>query len=129
MRCEAPSARARFNDRNCLRAAEAFPHCGELASQQTAKDGMHVGSGVVISETRLLGFAVITVGRMVEAFAHVIRECERAVAADPLGEEVSDPRHARYPPATVKPGPACIPFPEPSKTSSSAPSKSPNQSL
>src|SRR5260370_11588773 len=103
MRCEAHHARGRFNDRKFLRAAEAFPHFGELASQQTAKDGMHVGTGVVISETRVLAFAVITVDRMVEAFAHVIRESERAVAADPPGEEVSESRHAPYPPTTLKP--------------------------
>ncbi len=106
MRCEVPRACARFNDRKFLRASEAFPHFGELASQQTAKDGMHVGTGVVISETRVLAFAVITVDRMVEAFAHVIRESERAVAADPLGEEFSERRHARYAPATLKPGSA-----------------------
>src|SRR2546425_1410925 len=105
MRCEAPHACARFNDRKFLRASEAFPHFGELASQQTAKDGMHVGTGVVISETCLLGFTVITVDRMVEAFAHVIRECERAVAADPLGEEVNRRRHAPFRPATLEAGP------------------------
>src|SRR6266705_146101 len=106
MRCEAPRACARFNDRKFLRASAALPHFSALAKQQTAKDGMHVGTGVVIGETRLLGFAVITVDRMVEAFAHVIRECERAVAADPLGEEFSERRHARYAPATLKPGSA-----------------------
>src|SRR3989442_13986045 len=118
MRCEAPHACTRFNDRKCLRASEAFPHFSELTSQQTAKDGMHVGTGVVISETRLLGFAVITVDRMVEAFAHVIRESERAVAADPVGQEFNEPPHAPYAPAIFEPGPTLIAFHESLKNSS-----------
>jgi hypothetical protein len=47
---------------------------------------MHVDACVVVGETAGLRFAVIAVGRMVKALAHVIREREGAEAADAVGK-------------------------------------------
>jgi hypothetical protein len=47
---------------------------------------MHVDARVVVGETLGLRLAVISVDRVVEAFAHVIRECEGTEAANAVGK-------------------------------------------
>ena len=86
LRSEPPGTRARLNKHKFRRAAEILPHLHELSRQETGKDGMHVDTCVVVCETLGLRFAVIAVDRMVEAFAHVVRERKRAEAANAVGK-------------------------------------------
>ena len=81
-----PHTRARLNKHKFRRAVEMSPHLRELSRQETGKDGMHVDTCVVVGETLGLRFAVIAVDRMVEAFAHVVRERKRAEAANAVGK-------------------------------------------
>ena len=83
---EPPGAGPRLNKRKFRRTAKTFPHLSELSRQETGKDGMHVDTCVVVCETLGLRFAVIAVDRMVEAFAHVVRERKRAEAANAVGK-------------------------------------------
>src|SRR5260370_9179763 len=81
-----PSACSLLNKRKLRWVTKAFPHLGELPSQKTGKNGMHINAGVVVGETLVLRFAVIAMNRMVEAFAHVVRERKGAVAANAVGK-------------------------------------------
>ncbi len=81
-----PGTRSRLNKREFRRAVEVVPHFNELSRQETGEDGVHVGAGVVIRETLGLRFAVIAMHRMVEAFAHVVRERKGAEAANAVGK-------------------------------------------
>src|SRR5260370_32632841 len=86
LRSKPPCARSRLDERKFRGMAEAFPHLGELPSQKTGKNGMHINAGVVVGETLGLRFAVIAMDRMIEAFAHVVRERKGAVAANAVGK-------------------------------------------
>ena len=86
LRGEAPRARARLHKHEFRRAPEAFPHLRELPCQQSRKNGMHIDTGVIIGEAFGFRFAVIAVRRMVEAFAHVVRERDGAEAANAVGQ-------------------------------------------
>ncbi len=89
---------AHFDEKKFGGTIELLPHFGELTSEQTPKNGMHIDAGVVISEALRFATTVVTVDRMVEALAHVLGKGDRAKAADALGEERSKRRHAEAAP-------------------------------
>src|SRR5712692_4843239 len=72
LRSEPPRASASLNQGKFRRAPEAFPHIRELPRQQTRKNRMHIHARVVVGEALGLRFAVISMHRMVQAFAHVV---------------------------------------------------------
>src|SRR5438552_533182 len=86
LRSKPPRARSALDKRKLRRAAETFPHLGKLSRQKTSKDGMHIDAGVIIGKGFGFCFVVITVHRMVQAFAHVIRERDGAKAANAVGK-------------------------------------------
>src|SRR5947207_5276574 len=86
LRNKPPLDRSALDKRKLLRAAESFPHLGELPRQEAGKNGMHIGAGVIIGKAFGFCFAVITVHRMVQAFAHVICERNGAEAANAVGK-------------------------------------------
>ncbi len=98
--CFARAAHARggFHQQKLGGAIELLPHFGELARQQTAKDRMHVGTGVVIGEARGFRLAVVTVNRMVKALPHVLGKGDGAKAADAFGEKRGKRGHAETAP-------------------------------
>ncbi len=85
---------------------------------------MHVDARVVVGETLGLRFAVITMDRMVEAFAHVVREREGAESANAFGKQFSEWRHAPLAPAESEEGSAWIFLQARSKIPCAASSKS-----
>src|SRR5260370_2913380 len=105
---EPPNSRASFNKRKFRGAPEAAPHLGKLSRQKTRKNGMHIDAGVVVGESLQLRFAVIAVYRTVQAFAHVIRERQRAEAPDALRQQFRERRHAPLAPAESPAGSAWI---------------------
>ena len=116
--------RARLNEHKFRRTAEVLPHLNKLPGQETAKDGMHVDACVVVRETLGFCLAVIPLDRMVEALAHIVREREGAEAANAVGKQFSEWRHAPRAPAESRAGSAWIFLQARSKTPCAASSKS-----
>ncbi len=116
--------RARLNEHEFRRTAEVLPHLNKLPGKQTAKDGMHVDACVVVRETLGFCLAVIPFDRMVEALAHIVREGEGAEAANAVGKQFSEWRHAPMAPAESPAGSAWIFLQARSKTPCAASSKS-----
>src|SRR5260370_40214131 len=85
-----PGTRSRLNKHEFRRVVESFPHFCELPRQETGKDGMYVSAGVVVRETPGLRFAVIAMDRMIETFAHVVRERKGALATSSVGKYSCD---------------------------------------
>src|SRR6267143_1874269 len=83
---ESPNSRACLNKHEFRRAAKPFPHLSKLPHQEPRKDGMHIDARIVIREALRLRLAVIAMHRMVETFAHVVREREWAEAANAVGK-------------------------------------------
>src|SRR5258706_9998184 len=87
-----------------------FPHLRELAGKQSSKDRVNIHTRVVVGETLGFRFAVVPVNRMVEAFAHVVVECERSISPNTVGEQFRERRHAPLAPAASAAGSARILF-------------------
>ena len=117
-------ARARLNEHEFRRTAEVLPHLNKLPGKETAKDGMHVDACVVVRETLGFSLAVIPLDRMVKALAHIVREREGAKAANAVGKQFSEWRHAPMAPAESPAGSAWIFLQARSKTPCAASSKS-----
>src|SRR6266436_8219439 len=111
---------ARFDEREFLGPAEMFPHLRELPGEKSSKDRVNIHARVVVGETLGFRFAVIPMNRMVEAFAHVVGECERAKSPNTIGEQFRERRHAPLAPAASTAGSARILFHMRSKIPSAA---------
>src|SRR5437588_1202404 len=97
--CQTPHARSRLHQQKFLRPFELLPHPGKFPRQQPAKNRVYVYAGVVIGEPLRFCFAVIAVHGMVQAFAHEIGKREGAAAANAVGEQFFERRHAPCAPA------------------------------
>lgn len=95
---EPAHASASFDKKKFGGTIKLLPHFGELASQQAAKDGMDIDTGVVVGETLRFTTTVITVHRVVETLAHVFGEGDGSKTTDALSEKRSERGHAETAP-------------------------------
>ena len=86
---EPAHASASFDKKKFGGTIKLLPHFGELASQQAAKDGMDIDTGVVVGETLRFTTTVITMHRVVETLAHVFGEGDGSRTTDALSEKRS----------------------------------------